>query len=939
MYKNNYLANSVRFALMSAVTASAITVPSVFAAEAEEKAAKVERISVTGSRIKRSDMETASPVTVIDASAIQALGSASIDGVLQQLTASGGGMTSATTNNGGRGNATVNLRGLGEERTLVLVNGRRMIPSGTGASSTVDLNTIPVSMVERIEVLKDGASATYGSDAIAGVVNVILKRDFEGFELNAQTGMSEHGDGDETIIDVTMGNSFDKGNLVMNIQYTKRGETGQADRGYSSCPLAESGGTSLYCGGSSTSLGGHVTGDNNFEITKSGTDKFGNPVYAIGDAGFYGEYVDDGAGNPTFKYFDENNKKADLSGRGGTYHDYIYEGDNNDKFNYNEYSYLYTPLERINLTTSGTYELFDSITFFAEGMYSKRWTNQQMAPEPVGVEFAYNPLSGNGISIPINDTVSYSQAGWMSDALVGSVQTGENVSYGRRLLESGTRNFAQSVDTIRIVAGLEGEFDNGWTWDVALNKGRNDATSTTENLHNMSAITDDITAGTFDPVLQASWSGANLAQYNYTSIEKSYTEMDIYSANLSGDIMELPAGELGFATGVSHRKESAGKTPDPITAQGLGSDDREEATSGSYTVKAAYLELAVPLLSELPLAQQVDLSAAIRYFDYNTFGDDNTWKLGLTWQVNDSIMLRGVRSTAFRAPSVDELYGGAVNSYSFISHAASAFDQAKVTVGGNENLKPEEANITTLGVVLQPSFLENFSATVDYFDIDITNAITELDADYIANLCVSDTGQLQNGGNAVCQDASVYVAPDTRIIFNNGQRNVGGESTTGFDINMAYTFEGLGLDWRINSDTTIITKFETTDQNGTVTDYAGKITSSSDIGGYAKYKSNLDLRAAGDDWSATYQIRYIDGMESMSAACDSGCYGPETDAVFYHNLSGTYILNETVSFGAGVNNLFDQEPEYYTGYNSANTAPAIYDVLGRYYYLRGTVRF
>ncbi|MCL1123910.1 TonB-dependent receptor domain-containing protein [Shewanella surugensis] len=940
MYKNNYLARSVHIALISGVAASVLSVPAVFAAEAEEKAAKVERISVTGSRIKRSDMETASPVTVIDASAIQALGSASIDGVLQQLTASGGGMTSATTNNGGRGNATVNLRGLGEERTLVLVNGRRMIPSGTGATSTVDLNTIPVSMVERIEVLKDGASATYGSDAIAGVVNIILKRDFEGFQFNAQTGMTEHGDGDETIIDATIGNSFDKGNLVMNIQYTKRGETGQADRGFSSCPYGEAdGGTSLYCGGSATSLGGHIRGDKNFQINKSGVDKFGKPTYQAGDAGFYGYYYDDTDGNLQYAYNDDSATPANLSGRGGTYHNYIDSGEGNDRFNYNEYSYLYTPLERINLTTSGTYELFDSVTFFAEAMYSKRWTNQQMAPEPVGVEFAYNPIGGNGIDIDIDGTNSYHQAGWMSADFGDLVQTGEMVDYSRRLLESGTRNFSQSVDTIRIVAGLEGEFDNGWTWDFALNKGRNDATSTTENLHNMTAITNDIISGSFDPVKQTSWSGANLAEYNYTAVEKTYTEMDIYSANLSGDIMELPAGELAFATGVSHRKESAGKTPDPITAQGLGSDDREEATSGSYTVKAAYVELAVPLLSDLPLAEQVDLSAAIRYFDYNTFGDDNTWKLGLTWKVNDSIMLRGVRSTAFRAPSVDELYGGAGNSYSFISHAASSFSQAQVTVGGSADLKPEEANITTLGVVLQPSFLENFSATVDYFDIDITNAITELDADYIANLCVSDSGQLQNTNDVVCQDAGVRVGTDTRIIFDNRLRNVGGESTTGFDINMAYTFEGLGLDWRINSDTTIITSYETTDQNGTVTDYAGKITSSSDIGGYAKYKSNLDLRTAGDDWSATYQIRYIDGMESMSGACDTGCYGAETDAVFYHNLSGTYILNETVSFGAGVNNLFDQEPEYYTGYNSANTSPGIYDVLGRYYYLRGTVRF
>lgn len=936
MYKNNYLANSVRFALMSAVTASALSVPAVFAAEAEEKADKVERISVTGSRIQRSDMETASPVTVIDESAILALGSTSIDGVLQQLTAAGGAMVSATTNNGGRGNATVNLRGLGEERTLVLVNGRRMIPSGTGATSTVDLNTIPVSMVQRIEVLKDGASATYGSDAIAGVVNIILKRDFEGFQFNAQTGMSEHGDGDETIIDATIGNSFDKGNLVMNIQYTNRGEASQADRDFSACPYWEAYEdgvpSSLYCGGSATSVGGHVKGNKNFGITPTGPVVGGEPTYAIGDTGpdAYGTYIDDGEGKAQFVWNDAR-RPADLSGRNGNgvYHDFVGEGADNDRFNYNEHSYLSTPLERINVTAAGTYELFDSVTFFAEAMYSKRWSTQQMAPQPiVGMSFDYDPLATDEDG---------NVTGWMSPALTG-VQSGEKVAYSRRMLESGTRNFAQSVDTVRIVAGLEGEFDNGWTWDVALNKGRNDATATLENLHNTTAIEEAISAGTFDPVLQTSWAADNLSQYIYTSVEKTYTEMDIYSANLSGDIMELPAGELGFATGVSHRKESAGKTPDSITAQGYGNDPAEEATSGSYTVKAVYLELAVPLLSDLPLAEQVDLSAAIRYFDYNTFGDDNTWKLGMTWKVNDSIMLRGVRSTAFRAPSVNELYGGSSPSYEYVTHDASDYAQAEVTTGGNANLTPEEANTTTLGVVLEPSFLENFSVTVDYFDIDITNAITMVDSNTIANDCLSSAGVKINTDTAMCQSANIELDPSGQIVFDNLQQNVGGESTSGFDVNIAYSFEGLGLDWRTSLDSTIVTKFEKIDLNGDVTDYTGVITNNE--GFYAKYKTNFNLRAAGDDWSATYQVRYIDGMDSLACVDDpSDCYAPTTDAVFYHYLSATYNLNETVSFGAGVNNLFDEQPPYYSGYNSANSLPEAYDFLGRYYYLRGTVRF
>lgn len=351
MHKKNLIAKSVRFALISGVTATVLNVPFTFADDKD--GAKVERIAVTGSRIKRADMETASPVSVIDASAIISSGAISIDDVLQKMTSAGGAMTNAGINNGSGGNSRINLRGLGTNRTLVLVNGRRMIASGTGAASTVDLNTIPVSMIQRVEVLKDGASAVYGTDAIAGVVNVILKRDFEGFEVNAQTGISGEGDADESTIDMTLGNTFDKGNVVIGAQYTKRGEASQADRDFSDCPVTEtkpdaSGKISLFCGGSGYSQGGHIWGDT-----------------------------------------------ADLSGRGGTYHDYVTA---NDAYNYAKDSYLSTPMERLNLTAAGTYELTDTTRFFTEAMYSKRWSNQQMAPQPIwnSDAWVYNPISAGG---------------------------------------------------------------------------------------------------------------------------------------------------------------------------------------------------------------------------------------------------------------------------------------------------------------------------------------------------------------------------------------------------------------------------------------------------------------------------------------------------------------------------------------------------------------
>jgi outer membrane receptor protein involved in Fe transport len=911
-------AKAIRSSLL-AVAATSVASVSLFSASAvaaEEQVQKVERIAVTGSRIKRTDMETASPVSVIDASSIIASGATSIDDVLQKMTSSGGAMTNAAVNNGSGGNATMNLRGLGSNRTLVLVNGRRMIASGTGAASTVDLNTIPVSMIQRVEVLKDGASAVYGTDAIAGVVNIILKRDFDGLELNAQTGISGQGDADETSIDFTLGNTFDKGNVVINAQYTKRGEASQADRGFSECPIAEKGAAgakTLYCGGSSYSQGGHIWGDNNFGITATGPEG----AYAIGDSGHYGSYVDDGKGKPKFAYFDDNMTEADLSGRGGVYHDFT----NEDKYNYAKDSFLSTPMERLNLSFAGTYELTDSTMFFTEAMYTKRWSEQQMAPQPI---WSSSPWAYDST--------------WMNKELIGKVQEGEKVSYGRRMVESGSRDFSQTVDTIRIVLGFEGELDNGWTWDASYNKGKNDSVDTLANLHNIGSINDAVVAKTFDPFTQASWEGASIAPFIYTELNSGGSELDILAGTLSGGIVDLPAGELGFAAGYEHRKESAHYTPDSLTAQGLANDPRVEPTAGEFSVDEVYAELAIPLLADLPLAQQVDMSAAMRYFNYSTFGEDTTWKLGLTWRLYDDLMVRGGRSTAFRAPTVSELFGGKSPSFNQIVHPATDQSQAEVTVGGNQLLTPEEADITTIGLVYSPSYVEGLSFTVDYFDIGITNTITAVDANYVANQCLDAGGNAINTGTSLCQSSNIQIDATGRIKFDNGLQNIGETNTSGYDINIAYVFDALNLSWKAGLDSSILSSYEEYDPDGNAVNYRGYITGG--VGAYAKFKSNFNLTASADDWSATYEARYIDGMDSFACKADTTkCYAPSVDSIIYHDLSGSYDVTSTVRMSAGINNIFDEEPPYFTGNNDSNTDPYTYDVLGRYFFVRANVKF
>ena len=403
-------------------------------------------------------------------------------------------------------------------------------------------------------------------------------------------------------------------------------------------------------------------------------------------------------------------------------------------------------------------------------------------------------------------------------------------------------------------------------------------------------------------------------------------------------MVELPAGYVGFAAGIERREEKAWYIPDSLTSQGLANDPRVEPTGGRFAVNEAYVEFAVPLVADTVFADSIDLSAAVRAFDYSTFGSDETWKLGLTWRVNDELMLRAVRSTAFRAPTVSELYQGKSPSFEQVKFPG-AQDQAEVTVGGNDNLSPELADTVTAGFVYAPSWFEGFSMTVDYYEIEIENAISSVNEQYIVNSCLdSATGNNINENTALCQSADVKFNQSTgRISFNNQRQNIGAETTKGYDVNFKYAFEAAGLNWRTGLDVTILDEYIVDSGTSTI-DYTGLVTSSS--GSYAKVKSNFTLNVSGDNWDTQYQARLIDGLDSYSClAAKSECLVPSVGTVVYHDLSGSYVINDTVSLSAGVNNLFDKQAPYYSGNNDSNTDPYTYDVLGRRFFAGVNVKF
>ena len=850
--------------------------------------ADVERIVVTGSHIKRADMESASPVTLIDAEQISRSGIANLEDLLQEMTASAGPAGNATNaywTSNGYATAQVNLRGMGIKRTLVLLNGRRFVNGGTGANSSVDLNSIPTAMIKRIEVLKDGASAIYGADAVAGVVNIITKDDFNGAELSMKAGATLHGDGDNQEFNLMLGGDFadNRGHSVTNLSYVNTSAVRQSDR--IDCPKSEENGQ-LICIGSSNTPGGRAHLANGDELQFNQTP----------------------------------------GGDGNSFEPYDY---GKHSWDWTPYLNAVSPTERINLANFTRFELSDRLSLFSEVLVAKRKSEQivtprTMRPVAVDADFIYNPV-------------------------------GEDLTLKRRrMMELGAPYFFQESDTIRAVLGFEGELNNGWQWDIAYNYGRNTANDGwTFDVDNQAI------AETLDQDLCSTEPGAAIPCGDYFGIGELSPEVIDYityrregtggnemrslSANITGDITSLPAGELAFAAGIDRRYESGWRNPDSIVLKNGG----EEAIDGSFDVTEAYVEFSVPLLSNLPLAEQVNLDAALRYSDYNTFGSKNTYKLGLTWTVNDSLMLRGVRSTAFRTPTLGEQSGstnaenlttvdpcenatGAIAANCQAAGVPVDFIQDGTTVltgvGGNPAVSPEEATTTTLGLIWEPAFLPGFSTTVDYFKIDMDDAISSVSGSNVLRLCYTDPVGYGDYCNAFVRD------PQTHQVTSLQKRpvNAAKEEIAGIDFNSRYNFELMALDATVNLDLTRLLTHENTAFPGAETeDLVGVITE--DRGSYTKWRGNLDFQLKGDDWAAGWSMRYIGKAKDENGG---GPIGSEVPSIVYNDIQGSYFVSENLRVSVGFDNIFDKKAPFMSSWNDANTDVFTYDLLGRRGYIK-----
>ncbi len=948
------LSRAIRQALITtaslSVAAAPLTAFSQDSAPATPEATTLDRIEVTGSRIKRTDIETSQPVFTLNRDEIQAQGLTSIGDVIQNLTAQGSALN-ATMNNGGNGETRVSLRNLGSQRTLVLVNGKRWV-GGTGLGGAVDLNTIPTAAVERIEVLKDGASTIYGSDAIAGVVNIILRQNFEGAEANAFIGQYDKGDGTRQAYDFTVGSASERWASMFGVGYVKEDPVMAGDREISAVPRF---GASPGFGGSSTSPEGK------FCILDLNTFACARPD------GEYGFFTPTGTG--TFR--------PNL----GTVDNYNFAPDN----------YLLTPQERISLFANGSLDITDNLRFKAMAQYNERRSAQLLAANPIVLGFP------NGDNTVISRDSIYNPYG----------QDINWIQY--RPNESGGRKFNQNVATTVFNIGFEGSLnlaDKPFDWEAGYIYGRNSSNNTTAGLFRISALQAGLgpsfiaadgtpTCGTVAAPIPGCvplniLSGANsmtpemLDFISFEAHDVFEYKMKNYYANIGGDLFDLPGGPLAFSLGAEHRTEAGFDHPDALIDGGDTTGNRRTATNGGYSVDEAYLELAIPVLADLPFAKLLDFSVATRYSDYSNFGNTVNSKFGFRWKPIDDLMVRGNWSEGFRAPSIAELFTGQGDSFPTVTDPCAGSlqnnplpaspagcagiprynqsnPQIRITVGGNPDLGPETSTSKTLGVVYSPSWAQGLDLSLDWWQIDIETAIIVQDAQAVLDGCYRSGNQ--TNCNQITRNASGAVMGLLAI-----PQNIGLFSTEGFDFTVQYrmpetSFGKFSFVW----DTSyLVNAYTDLDGDGQFSEDPVSGEGGNLIGEYFgtgannwRIRSNFQTRWEMGDFGATWLVRYYSDQDEActvpvaerNALCsdptrftnlDGGApdLRPENHVPerFYSDVSVYWKAPWNAKVTLGINNLFDEDAPF-SALASNNSFDPAYDVPGQFFYLSYNQRF
>lgn len=934
-----------------AIVAGTISAPASAQDQPAPEVTESEPIIVTGSRIRRDPLEQEAPIAFVDRDDIDRTGLSSIADVLQRLPSAGGALNSKFNNSGNFGNppdgggvgagaAEVDLRYLGSRRTLVLVDGLRWIngASASGVPGSTDLNTIPEGMIERVEVLQDGASPIYGSDAIAGVVNVITKKRQDGFFGSAQVGAYDEGDGVTQNYNLSWGkHDADSGtSLVVGATYVKQDSVSSADRSIALFPTPGATACDGSCS-SATPLGRFIV---NNPLTGDGMNlTLKAPVLT---------------GAPRFDPLNPTGPNSDFKGFTTA-----------DRFNFAPFNFILTPSERYGAFLNFTQELGSDINLSIKAVYNRRNSKNQAAPLPLFI----GPDAGNGNLL---DTISIDVTNPFNP--FGVTLDSSNYAFiARRFIEIGPRRYSQKVDTFYVSATLDGKFDLGggdWYWDVNGIFAQNDAHQ--QFLGNVNAARVQRALGPVSACVGASdgcvpfniFGGvgsitqAMIDYVTFVDRARSSQKLSDFSANVTGNLFELPAGPVGLAVGAEHRRLSGSFTPDPIVAAGLGSDIPAQPTAGSFNVNEVYGELSVPILKDTPFFDTLDASFAARYSDYSTSGSETTFKAGLNWKPFEDLRLRGTWAQGFRAPSVGELFGTPSRFDQELTDPCSDFNnsgasatvkanciaqgvpangsyvqtnpQLSVITGGNRNLKAETSESWVVGGVYSPGWAKRLSVEANYYHVEVDGAIQAIGADTLLERCTQNNDA--SSCAAISRTASGAIAQIRGLL-----QNIAGIKTEGVDATLTYrtpeTGIGVfGLYWT-NSFLLDYTLSVPATTGVTRISREGTEQGSPDQA-FPKYKSTGILDWSSGDWRASVTGRYISGVtESQN--------GNKMGSRFYTDVQIGWeptLWNTRFGLTLGVNNLFNVDPPGCISCGLNNFDPTTYDVPGQFGYARITFK-
>ena len=948
--------------LLGSTTVSALMLtPSLALAQTATSGATPDdssQIIVTGSRIRRNPLDESTPVVIVDQAAIAKTGLSSVADVLQRLPSAAGGLNSKVNNSGnignppdgggvGAGSAEIDLRYLGAKRTLVLVDGMRYVngASASGIPSTVDLNSIPGASVERIEVLQSGQSPLYGSDALAGVVNIITKASQEGLRASAQFGTFRQGDGHTQDYSASYGIKGDTTNIVFGVSYVKQEAVRTRDRASSQFPNpGQTSCTDPIGGCSSATLNGF------YAVLGQPTLTLKAPV----------------AGRPRYDPLNPTGPNSDFKAFTTA-----------DRFNYAPFNYFETPSERLGLYFSAKQELTSNINFRVKAFYNTRSSQNQAAYLPLFI----GPDAGNGNlldTISIDVTNPYNPFGVTLSAGGAGNPPANYSTVRRRLIEAGQRTYSQKVDTMSLSGGFDGNFMLGshkWYWDATAAIGYNDAHQTfTGNINaaKLAQALGPVSACTGACVPfnlfggQGSVTPAMLGFVGFDEKDRSSQTMNDFTVNLSGDLFDLPAGAVGLAVGYEHRYQRGSFDPDPIIVAGLGADIPAQPASGSYKSDEVYAEVRVPLLKDTPFFNLVEVDGAVRHSNYSTSGSNTTFTGSGLWKPVADLLFRGSYAEGFRAPSIGELFGAQSRSDAPINdpctNVANSPYQTSATVranctangvpangsyqepfggqlgvltGGNAALKPETSRTWLFGGVYSPSwarssgFASQLSVEANYYDIKVANAIAPVDAQLTLSRCA-------NSGDAL-SCAAITRTPSGLISRINAQlQNIGSIRTRGIDVTLNYKTpkSSVGM-FGLSVNGNYLLKYTETfpAQIGfTTTEYRGTTRGFPDQS-YPKLKLAGIIDWSLGTYSASFTGRYINGVVESN--------GNQLASRFYSDVQVTFGLpgmKDRAALTLGVNNVFNQDPPPCFSCTGPNFDPTTYDVPGQFGYIRLTYK-